>query len=129
MFLICRKDNKKVWNNNRLTHFLFHIIKSVPQNPIPYFFANTKLNPYLCPNNHKNRNAMVRIADPKFECPMNETQVESLFKKCLEDKVDEMLTDKKNAEDKVAEQAKIIHSQALELEKLRSLLKQHGLSS
>ncbi len=67
----------------------------------------------------------------------------------LEDKVDEMLTDKKNAEDKVAEQAKMlqekdsqlqeqasqlqeqasqIHSQAIELEKLRSLLKQHGLS-
>ena len=78
------------------------------------------------------------IQDIPFKFPMDEAQVELLFQSCLEDKLDEIINGKKEAEEKLKEQYKNealiqekelqIQAQDLEIKKLRQLLKQHGIS-
>lgn len=81
------------------------------------------------------------IQDIPFKFPMDEAQVELVFKSCLEDKLDEIINGKKAAEEKSKElDAQIKEKEALiqqrnvqireqekELERLRLLARQRGL--
>ncbi len=101
------------------------------QDPDNHHFINYNISDYDFSNGelHDDMRFIVRRLEQAT------ASEEMIFKMCLEDKVEEMLADKKNAEEKVAEQEKMLQEKDSqiqdyknEVEKLRQLLKQHGVS-
>ena len=101
------------------------------QDPDNHHFINYNISDYDFSNDelHDDMRFIVRRLEQAT------ASEEMIFKMCLEDKVEEMLADKKNAEEKVAEQEKMLQEKDSqiqdyknEVEKLRQLLKQHGVS-